>query len=52
MKHMAVRRDEYERDAVDGAYFLGTLHGFIAGVLLGLIGALAGVGVFALPWWR
>ena len=41
---------ERERDVVDASYQLGALHGFVAGVLLGLIGALAGVGVFAWRW--
>lgn len=41
---------ERERDVVHDAYQLGVLHGFVAGVLLGLIGALAGVGVFTWRW--
>lgn len=40
-----------ERDAVDAAYSLGLIHGALGGVLLGLIGALAGVGVFTWGWW-
>lgn len=37
--------------AADAAYALGLLHGGIAGVLLGIIGSLLGVGVFTWRWW-